>query len=109
MNTITSLAGTATASFSTDQTAYSVNRFIARRPALISRPETNEQRRPAGAPVPQHILYPSLYAENSSLVRRCGDCFRAIVTLGDQHAHTSRTRPDSFAPSNNNPHAVAPP
>jgi hypothetical protein len=54
-------SGTAMPGFSTDQTTYSVNRFITQRTALTSRPETNEERRPAGAPVPPELLY--LYAE----------------------------------------------
>lgn len=70
--------GTAMPGFSTDHTAYSVNRFIAQRPALTSRPETNERRCPAGAPIPLQVLYPSLYAERLSLVQRCGDYLRAI-------------------------------
>jgi len=79
---------------SNDQTALSVNRFIAQRQTLTSRPETIEHRRAAGAPVPLEFLHPSLYAEHSSLAQLCGDYFRAFVlTLGNRHSpsatHTS--------------------
>jgi hypothetical protein len=94
MNTITRLGRTAMPGISTDQTAFSVNRFLAQRPALTSRPEPSEQRRPATAPVPPEVLYPSLYAEHSSLIQRFGAYLRAIViTLGNRQSpnatHTS--------------------
>lgn len=81
---------------STDETSLSVSRFIAQRPALTSRPEPNEQRRCAEAPVPEAVLYPSLYAERVPLAQRCGAYFRAIVialgnrrSLRDTHAPRS--------------------
>jgi hypothetical protein len=87
MNQPLRFAGTAMPGLSTDQIALSVNRFIAQRQTLTSRPETNEERCPAGAPVPPELLYPSLYAKHSSLVQRCGAYFRVIViTLGNRHS-----------------------
>jgi hypothetical protein len=70
-----------TTSFSTDQTADSVNRFISQRPALTSRPDTNEQRShaTAHASLPLEHLYPSLYAEHASLFQRGGAYLRAIA------------------------------
>lgn len=82
MNTLGRFASTATLRFSTDQTALNVNRFIAARPALMGRPEASAQ--PSGtsaAPVPLQVLYPSLYAERSSLVQRWGDSLRAIAII----------------------------
>jgi hypothetical protein len=51
MSTFGRLATSAMPGFSTDQIAYRVNRFIAQRLSLTSRPETTEQRSCAGAPV----------------------------------------------------------
>jgi hypothetical protein len=66
MNTFGRLACTAMPGLSTDQIALSVNRFIVQRSALMSRPKAYEERRPAGAPVPPELLYPSQYAERNS-------------------------------------------
>ena len=72
--------------FSTDQTALSVNRFIALRSSLMS-PAGNEPltpRHPFAAPVPLEVLYPSLYAERPSFVQRCADYLRATaLTVGN--------------------------
>lgn len=80
MNTFERFASKAMPSFSTDQTALSVNRFVAARPTLMSRSETSAPRRyAAGIPFPLEVLYPSLYAERSSLAQRCGTYLRAIA------------------------------
>jgi len=72
MNELLRLRRPATTGFSTDQTAYYVHRFVSQRPALTSRPETNEQRSYAAAhaSLPLEHLYPSLYAEHASLFQR---------------------------------------
>jgi hypothetical protein len=85
MNELLRLRRPATTGFSTDHTADSVNRFISQRPALTSRPETDEQRNhPAShASLPLEHLYPSLYAEHASLFQRGGNYLRAIaINLG---------------------------
>ncbi len=81
MNTFGHFASTAMPGLSTDQTALSVNRFIAARPALMSRPEKSTQphRQSAGACVPLKILYPSLYIERPARPRM-GNYLRAIAT-----------------------------
>jgi hypothetical protein len=63
-----------------------VNRFIAVRPALMSRAgdELATPRHPFAAPVPLEVLYPSLYAERPSLVRHYAAYLRAAaITVGN--------------------------
>jgi hypothetical protein len=97
MNELLRLRRPATTGFSTDYTADSVNRFISQRPALKSRPETNEQRSHvrAHAPLPLEHLYPSLYANHSSLVQCCGNYLRAIAINVVNRASAHRRRLES--------------
>jgi hypothetical protein len=101
MNELLRLTRLATTGFSTDHTADSVTRFISQRPALTSRPETNERRRHAGAhaPLPLEHLYPSLYTEHFSLVQRCGNYLRAIAINLANGLPASDTRSSTFRSS----------
>ena len=90
MNTLGRLAATSMPGLSTDQTAYNVNRFIAQRPSLTSRPETNEQRNCPGPTLAPEVLYASLYAERVSLAQRSGNYVRAILDHLRKPARTTR-------------------
>jgi hypothetical protein len=104
MNELLRLRRPATTGFSTDHTADSVNRFISQRPALTSRPETDEQRNhPAShASLPLEHLYPSLYAEHASLFQRGGNYLRAIAIKLANGLPARDTRSSTFRSSADN-------
>ncbi len=85
MNALVSLNSGTMPRFSTDPTASSVNRFITRRAALASRPDTGEERCASRASTPFDVLYPSLYAERGTHPTWWLNYLRvaaAVVTLG---------------------------